>query len=203
MRQKTEEEDRSIMDAESVRIRIGGKATLVCELAYTEQAQTVGLQKYASMPGGYGMAFLFEQPKSTTFHMGTVAFPIDIMFVGQDNRISKIVKYAEPGTREKWSMSRVSVVLEANAGFCDDNGIEVGDEVKSMGKSAQETFPDHPRKDINPKMVPPDKTSPSDRFRDRAPVDLQVEHQDPGTDFEQQMGRDPSIDNDTDDATRP
>lgn len=204
LKQRTEEDDKSIMDSASSKFRIGGRVTLVCEIADSERTQTVGLQKYASMPEGYGMAFLFEQPKTATFHMGTVPFPIDIMFVGPDSRISRIVKYAEPGTREKWGMPRVSMVLEANAGFCDENGVEVGDEVKSMGKSAQETYPAHPRKDINPKQVPPNKTAPEDRFRDRGPVYEQVENQPhDGEHFEQQIGRDPLIDNDTDSATRP
>jgi len=203
LRRKAEDDDKSIMDSASSKFRIGGKVTLTCEVVDDERSQTVGLQKYASVPNGYGMAFIFEEPKTTTFHMGTVAFPIDIMFIGPDSRVSRIVKYAEPGSREKWGMPRVSMVLEANAGFCDEHGIEVGDSVKSMDKTAQETFPKYPRKDINPKRLKPSKNKPHDRFRDRGPVDEQVKNQPiDGKHRHEQVGRDPLIDS-TDSATRP
>lgn len=128
---KIQKADQDIIDSASIKVKFGSGAKLVCEVVDNERAQTVGLQKYASLPDGYGMIFPYNEPRQVTFHMGTVPFPIDIMFVGSNGRISKIVEYAEPGTREKWSMSHVSAVIEANAGFCRSNKISVGDMVNA------------------------------------------------------------------------
>jgi len=74
---------------------------------------------------GEGMLFPFEAPRPATFHMGRVAFPIDLAFIGPDRRIVKIVRNAAPGFDTHWSHPRVAGVLEVSAGGLLD--IEIGD----------------------------------------------------------------------------
>jgi uncharacterized membrane protein (UPF0127 family) len=142
VRESVDESDKAVIEAHSAKVVFGDKlAKLTCEVASDDESQTVGLQKYASLPNGYGMIFPYSPPRpKIAFHMGTVPFPIDIIYVGQDNRVTKIVADIEPGTRGAWSMSHVAAVIEANAGFCRQYGIEVGTEVSTgLDKQAQLT----------------------------------------------------------------
>jgi uncharacterized protein len=61
---------------------------------------------------------------------------------------------------------------------------------RDIPKAGQEEFPDYPRKDVNPQMLPPVNIDPSVRFKDRAPIDIQVDHQESPR-FEMNTGNDP------------
>jgi uncharacterized membrane protein (UPF0127 family) len=143
IKKNVEDADRRVMESNSTKVIFGNKlAKLQCEIAADDQSQTIGLQKYASLPKGYGMLFPYDPPRDrVTFHMGSVPFDIDIIFVGSNGRVSKIVENAEPGTRDRWGMSHISAVIEANGGFCRENGIEVGCEViTGIDRQTQETY---------------------------------------------------------------
>lgn len=139
IRDQVQAADMDVMQINSTKIVFGDKiATLTCEIADDPKSQTVGLQKYAGLPRGHGMIFPYDEPRTVSFHMGTVPFTIDIIFVGSDDRINKIVPDIEPGTQGRWGMGRVSYVIEASGGYCAANGIEVGCEVStSLSKAAQ------------------------------------------------------------------
>ena len=166
-------------------------ATLICEIADSDQAKAVGLQKYASIPDGCGMLFPFNN-ETVSFHMGTVNFNLDLIFVGDDSRVTRIVANVEPGTRGSWGMPHTSAVVEAVGGYARANKIEVGTSVDiKIGRQAQETFPSYPRKDINPKMVPSNPTE--DRFKGHDLPDKILEDQqaDPAN-YDSQIGWDQS-----------
>lgn len=169
-------------------------ATLSCYIAANNQLQTRGLQGFEKIGKSEGVLFPFSSAKTATFHMGDVKFPIDIIFIGGDGRVNKIVENAQPGSKEKWAMGRVAAVVEANAGFCAENDVKVGSElvyVASFDKTAQAGFPNHPRKDINPRMEDLSGTDPADRFKDRDLIDKQVDHQPmDGNHYEQTNGYD-------------
>lgn len=109
-----------------------GSASLSCVVAETPSEHALGLQKHSSLADGEGMFFLFERPRSPTFHMGDVRFPIDLMGVGADSRITKIVEDARPGSSERWMFHRVSAVIEVPAGWCLRNGVKVGTLVEDV-----------------------------------------------------------------------
>jgi uncharacterized membrane protein (UPF0127 family) len=118
-----------------------GRVKISCELANTVEKQTLGLQKRASLAAGDGMLFVFDKPKRAMFHMASVSFPIDMVFINAQNRISKIVPNIDPGTKGTWSMPHTAHVLEVNGDFCFNNGIGVGDLVDiSNIKTAQEKY---------------------------------------------------------------
>jgi len=148
-------------------ITFNNKIPLVCQVANTPEQQELGLQKHAKLLSHCGMVFPFDPPRRASFHMADVNFPIDIIFVGSDNRVTKIVSDIEPGAKNVWSMPHLAMVVEAVGGFCSDNDIHVGSMVDlsyANEKTAQESFPKYPRKDINPKMLPVDQRP--DRFLD-------------------------------------
>jgi hypothetical protein len=105
------------------------RAKLSCQIAYEHDMQVVGLQKHASLGDDEGMLFPYDTPRRVQFHMGKVRFPIDIIFVGSDGRITKKAENIKPGSPGRWGMPHTSCVIETNGGFCAKHGIEVGTEV--------------------------------------------------------------------------
>ena len=177
-------------------------ARLTCHVADTDELQMTGLGKHASLDVDEGMLFTFPEPRKASFHMSTVSFPIDIIFVGSDGRVTKKVENIEPGTKGIWTMPHTSVVVEANGGFCANNEIEVGTEVFELSdRLAQETFTTEPRKDFNPRQVPPNPTR--DRFRDHDLIDVQTQNQPMSQHHEEQFGHDPTIQDDSIEPIRP
>lgn len=113
-----------------------------CSIADTQEKQVVGLQRHADL-GNSGMVFPYESPRHAQFHMGDVQFPIDIIFVGSDSRVTKIVANVEPGTRGHWGMPHTAMVVETRGGFCADNHISVNTpvfQVLPLEKSAASKY---------------------------------------------------------------
>lgn len=162
-----------------------GNTRISCQVAKDPEAQVLGLQRHAGLQDFEGMLFPYDTPRKVTYHMASVSFSIDILFVGSDGRITKIVDHVEPGSLGKWSMPNTKAVIGVNAGFCDANKIKVSDEVdladdapatahtSMLEVTAQESYPTAPRKDIDPLMVPGNDTL--DRFKGHDLVDVQVD----------------------------
>lgn len=108
------------------------QARLSCAVADNEELQVIGLQKHAGLSDDEGMIFPYPEPRRVAFHMGEVQFPIDIMFVGSDGRITKKIENIEPGTRGNWGMPNTAAVIEAAGGWCRKNDIQVGCEVYEL-----------------------------------------------------------------------
>jgi uncharacterized membrane protein (UPF0127 family) len=76
-----------------------------------------GLQPYTAIPHGVDAAlFLFPHrtPKCVAFHMGKVAYPIDIAFCDDSGAVTRLAR-GEPGSLQRWS-ANACFVLEAHAG---------------------------------------------------------------------------------------
>jgi len=130
------------------------------------------------------MLFPFTPPRAATFHMGSVDFPIDVIFVDAQGVVRKIVAGARPGTRERWSQPVVGAVVELAGGSCARAGLELGNRIRvasqvcNMGRMLTEA--DGPAlvdgfygKEPSPGVDqwPTTKTNPKDRRKDRAPPD--------------------------------
>lgn len=170
-------------------------AAISCYIAANDDLKSRGLQGFDKLGQVEGVLFPFKEPRTATFHMGDVKFPIDIIFIGGDGRVNKIIEDAQPGSTEKWAMGRVAAVVETNSGFCKTNNVRVGSDlvyVDGQRKTAQESFPTYPRKDINPAVPDLNPVQPAERFKDRDLVDVQVDHQPvDGKHYEQVNGYDP------------
>jgi len=115
-----------IADYRRTRVLVGD-VELDCMVADTPELQSQGLQGHEALGVNEGMVFPFnEGPRHARFHMGSVQFPLDLIFVGDDSRVIKVVNNAEPGTRDQWAMPHTAMVIEVNGGFCRANDIEVG-----------------------------------------------------------------------------
>lgn len=181
-------------------------ATIGCEIAVDDADQQIGLQKYSSLPHDDGMLFPYEPPRKVTFHMGSVSFPIDVVFVGPHGRIAAIEENCEPGIEQYWSHGRISAVIEVNGGWCAQHDVVVGDLIRLANtRRAQEDYqPGVNRNDMgdfNMDRGPDNKytTAPGNtRYKDRSlPVDIlnsgDSVFSSPTTQVpKQQIGRDPT-----------
>ncbi|HIF39010.1 MAG TPA: DUF192 domain-containing protein [Gemmatimonadetes bacterium] len=89
--------------------------------------QTRGLMYKRQLPPNTGMLFVYDQPLYLGFWMKNTSIPLDLIFIGPDNRINEITSL-EPFSLERVESRFPSVMaLETNRGTADRLGITVGD----------------------------------------------------------------------------
>ena len=73
----------------------GKKAEFLCDVANNMEEKIAGLQPYRELKYGSGLIFPYDRPQDVTYHMGTVSFPIDIIFIssGKIKRIFFIIMH--------------------------------------------------------------------------------------------------------------
>jgi uncharacterized protein len=108
----------------------GQKFTLDVEIATTHAQTEYGLMFRRSLPKDSGMLFLFAPDQPTSFWMKNTYIPLDMLFVGADGTIEKIVTHAEPlNLAPIPSDEPVRGVIEINGGEADRRGLKTGDRV--------------------------------------------------------------------------
>lgn len=100
-----------------------------CDLADTYQKQVIGLQNHSSLHHDTGMIFTYASPQSVSFHMGTVKFPIDIIFTDANDKIIKIDRNCMPNASNIYSCANACNVIEVIGSFCAFHDVNVGDRV--------------------------------------------------------------------------
>jgi len=113
----------------SVRIR---SAVINAEVADTPWAQYQGLSNRASICTSCGMLFIFPDREIREFVMRDMKFPLDIIYISNGEIIKIDTNLVPEGSNPQNiynSGSAVDKVLEVRAGFCENNGIRVGDSV--------------------------------------------------------------------------
>src|SRR3989344_7888462 len=109
----------------SVKIRV--------ELALTPAEQAQGLSGRQSLNENEGMLFVFDQPGKYYFWMQDMNFPIDIIWIAEedsgDRKIVYIKKDAQPDLylETYGSEKDAKYVLEVVSGFSEKNNLQVGD----------------------------------------------------------------------------
>jgi uncharacterized membrane protein (UPF0127 family) len=107
-----------------------GKNRFLVHIADTPAQKVAGLEVATKIGDNEGMLFPFEPAQHTTFHMGSVKFPLDIIFLMEDAegfRLNKIVHDVWPGDDKKYSDNNVTAVLELKGNTCKRLGIKRGD----------------------------------------------------------------------------
>jgi uncharacterized membrane protein (UPF0127 family) len=108
----------------------GSDAVLYVDLAETAPARQMGLMGVETLPAVEGMAFVFDEPTQSTFWMKDTLIPLSIAFVDDTSRVIGVLDMqpceADPcptyGIDEPYVLA-----IEANLGWFDEAGIEVGD----------------------------------------------------------------------------
>lgn len=109
--------------------------TFKLSLAKTSQEKEVGLSTTESLPEDQGMLFIFEKPDYYPFWMKNMKFPIDIIYINND-QIVAIHKNLKPPTNPNDAaviytpQEPASKVLEINAGLSEKYDFKKGDKVK-------------------------------------------------------------------------
>ena len=99
------------------------RVALLCD-SYEEQRQ--GLQGFRRLEAGEAALFSYEKPSAVTFWMGTVPYPLDIIYVTSDGIVSRIYRDCRPSQADVYpSGSAVRWVIETAAG----SGINEGDRI--------------------------------------------------------------------------
>lgn len=93
----------------------------------TLESRTNGLQGFRKLNKNEAALFVFDEPQQVTFWMGSVAYSIDIIFVGPNKKIIKVYRNRQPGSQDLYSsISKTKWVIETAAG----SGIKAGDRIR-------------------------------------------------------------------------
>lgn len=99
-------------------------------VADTPARQEQGLMFVRDLPAGQGMLFPMEPAKVAYFWMKNTYIPLDMLFVGTDGRIAKIIADAQPFSLANLSSDvAVEAVIEIRGGEAQRLGIKVGQKV--------------------------------------------------------------------------
>ncbi len=100
------------------------------EVASTSAERAEGLMNRDSLDRGRGMLFVFGSEGIRGFWMKNVRFPLDMVFMDGDGKITEIKRNAEPCSESCPSITpgeEFSYVLEINGGLSEEMGLENGD----------------------------------------------------------------------------
>lgn len=104
---------------------LGGQK-LYLYLAETDAERGAGLQGFDGLAYGEAMLFVYPTAEPRTFSMRNVGFPIDIVFIGEDMRVSAIEPLDPKDTRLVDSPGPCPYVLELPQGWAEAHHVGVG-----------------------------------------------------------------------------
>jgi uncharacterized membrane protein (UPF0127 family) len=100
----------------------------------TSAMQRRGLMRRESLAANGGMLFIYRPPRRVSMWMKNTLLPLDMLFIDKRGRIVKIAANTKPLSTDLIpSESKISAVLEINAGQAVRRGIKVGDRVEWQG----------------------------------------------------------------------
>lgn len=105
------------------------KAAFICDTADSMEKKISGLQAYSNIRNSFGLLFPYKKATDVSYHMGTVSYPIDILFLDEQSIVKKIEENIQPGTPGLFSCSGVKNVLEIKGGMSSLLDIKIGDAV--------------------------------------------------------------------------
>jgi uncharacterized membrane protein (UPF0127 family) len=108
------------------------------ELAKTETERGSGLMNRASLDENKGMLFIFEKEGIYPFWMKNTLIPLDMIWIGENNKIIFIAKNAQPCKSilcpSITPSGKAKYVLEINGGLSDKFRFNLGDQVQIAAK---------------------------------------------------------------------
>ena len=97
------------------------------EIAATNEERAKGLMFRKEMAESAGMIFLFPEPRELRFWMKNTYIPLDMVFVGADDKVLGVVENAAPLTEDPRFVSGESkYVVELGGGVAKKFGIGKG-----------------------------------------------------------------------------
>jgi uncharacterized protein len=111
----------------------GADALLYVDVADQAEERRQGLMGIENLPAEEGMAFVFEEPVSTTFWMKDTLIPLSIAFVDEEDRVIGVrdMQPCEADPCPSYGVDQPYVLaIEANLGWFEDHGIQAGDQAE-------------------------------------------------------------------------
>jgi uncharacterized membrane protein (UPF0127 family) len=108
----------------------GSDAVLYVDVADTAREQQKGLMGIEMLPDDEGMAFMFDEPSDSSFWMRDTLIPLSVAFVDDTGRVIGVrdMRPCEADPCPIYGIGEPYVLaIEANLGWFDRAGIEVGD----------------------------------------------------------------------------
>ncbi|CDF80465.1 conserved hypothetical protein (DUF192) [Formosa agariphila KMM 3901] len=100
------------------------------EIADTEYDRETGLMYRSSMKTNNAMLFVFPNEEQRSFYMKNTQIALDIIYIGENQNIVSIAKYAKPmDDASILSYKPAMYVLEVNAGLADAWQLKAGDSI--------------------------------------------------------------------------
>ncbi len=116
--------------APAVLVTASGRHSYSLEVAATADAQQCGLMYRKTMKRSSGMIFVFAPPRPASFWMENTVLPLDLVFVGSDDRVLTVAS-GKPFSRDIIDSRGVAAaVIELNAGEAKRIGLKPGDRVE-------------------------------------------------------------------------
>jgi uncharacterized membrane protein (UPF0127 family) len=115
----------------------GREVAFQVEIADTPAKREMGLQYRRELALNRGMLFLFPEERQHTFWMKNTPIPLDMIFIGRDQRVVGIVENAVPFSLDSRTVAGApsQFVLEINGGLSRRYGFKPGDSVHFEGIS--------------------------------------------------------------------
>ena len=112
----------------------GSTVPYTVEVATTESQKEYGLMfRHEPLPRDTGMLFLWDDEKIVNMWMKNTFIPLDMLFVGSDGAIVKILRNTEPLSLNILSSDQpVRAVIELNAGEVKRLDVQVGDKIPGL-----------------------------------------------------------------------
>jgi uncharacterized membrane protein (UPF0127 family) len=99
------------------------RIVLICD---APDSRSNGLQGFRKLKKDEAALFMFDEPEHVSFWMASVKYPIDIIFVGANKKVTRIYANRKPGSKDLYpSGEPAKWVIETAAG----SKIKVGDRV--------------------------------------------------------------------------
>jgi uncharacterized membrane protein (UPF0127 family) len=100
------------------------------EIAESDYETQTGLMYRKGMEMNQAMLFIFSEAALHSFYMKNTAFPLDIIFINENQKIASFQKNAKPFNQNGLSSQvPVKYVLEVNAGLTEEWLLEIGDRI--------------------------------------------------------------------------
>jgi len=101
------------------------------EVAKTVEERNRGLMFRRFLAPNDGMIFIYDKPEKLVFWMRNTLIPLDMIFVGEDLRVTGVVENTQPLTDTPRAVDKASqFCVEVNAGFAARHGIGPQTQVK-------------------------------------------------------------------------
>ena len=113
----------------TVTLHVGGH-TIRVEHAATPETLREGLMHRTALAADNGMLFELGEPDIHCFWMKNTPLPLDLIFIGADNRILNIGKGEPYSTASIYSEGPSLAVFEIRGGLSEELGIKPGDLVE-------------------------------------------------------------------------